>query len=211
MNRREDFTDTALGLVYAQSFPAIVLSYIAGNRVGKTIAGGYETTLHLTGDYPGWWTGRRFDHPTKAWACGKNNETTRDIVQETLLGPIAYEGTRKVLAGTGMVPGESIDRVTWKRGVDDLVDTVRVRHKSGGWSTLGLKSYQQGRGSFEGTAQHVIWGDEEMPMDIYGECLIRLMTTAGIMLITFTPLMGLTEVVQQFQLGSERAMLGKLG
>ena len=43
-----------------------------GNRVGKTLgAGGYETAAHLTGDYPAWWVGRRFDAPVKWWAAGR--------------------------------------------------------------------------------------------------------------------------------------------
>src|ERR1035441_9711521 len=34
---------------------------LAANRVGKTEGvGGYELTLHLTGQYPDWWVGRRF-------------------------------------------------------------------------------------------------------------------------------------------------------
>jgi phage terminase large subunit-like protein len=33
---------------------------------------------------------------------------------------------------------------------------------------------------------------------VYGEALIRLMTTKGLMLITFTPLMGLSDVVLSF-------------
>jgi hypothetical protein len=33
--------------------------------------GGFETTLHLTGDYPEWWEGRRFDHPIEAWVAGE--------------------------------------------------------------------------------------------------------------------------------------------
>ena len=42
--------------------------FMAANRVGKTFgAGGYETTCHLTGDYPHWWGGRRFDQPPEAW------------------------------------------------------------------------------------------------------------------------------------------------
>ncbi len=73
-----------------------------------------------------------------------------------------------------------------------------VRHRGGGWSTLGMKSYQQGRGSFEGTEQHVIWLDEEPPMDVYGECLIRTMTTHGIIMLTFTPLEGMSQVVLHF-------------
>src|SRR5258706_11323160 len=38
--------------------------FMAANRVGKTEGvGGYETTLHLTGVYPPWWEGRRFERP----------------------------------------------------------------------------------------------------------------------------------------------------
>ena len=184
--------------------------FLAANRVGKTTCGSYEVTCHLTGLYPDWWEGKRFSHPVRVWSCGRRNETCRDIVQSSLLGPVAYDNMRKVLAGTGMIPGYLIGRVTWKRGVDDLTDTVKVQHVSGGWSTLGMKSYEQGRGSFEGTSQHVIWLDEEAPMDVYGECLIRLMTTQGILLLTFTPLEGITETVQQFQHASSRPQLGHM-
>lgn len=184
--------------------------FLAANRVGKTTCGSFELTCHMTGLYPDWWLGKRFDYPIRAWACGKKNESTRDIVQKSLLGPVAYDGPKKVLEGTGMVPGHLIGRITWKRGVDDLTDTVKVRHVTGGWSTLGMKSYEQGRGSFEGTSQHVIWADEECPMDIYGEMIIRLMTTNGCLMLTFTPLDGMTETVLQFQLASERATLGHM-
>ena len=173
--------------------------FMAANRVGKTFgAGGYETALHLTGRYPDWWPGRRFDRPVKAWAAGKTNETTRDIVQATLMGEIVVRNRRKTFSGTGVVPGARIGPITWKQGVSDLADTIKIKHVSGKWSTLGLKSYQQGRGSFEGTAQHVIWLDEEPPMDVYGECLIRTATTDGIIMLTFTPLGGMSEVVMSF-------------
>lgn len=176
--------------------------FMAGNRVGKTIAGSYELTCHLTGRYPKWWEGRRFRAPIRAWACGKTNETTRDIVQKELVGDIEFEGSRKLVDGSGMIPVECLGRhsgsMTWKQGVADLIDTIKVKHISGGWSKLGFKSYQQGRGAFEGTAQHVIWDDEEPPMDVYGEQIIRTATTKGIMLITFTPLNGISEVVKQF-------------
>ena len=173
---------------------------ICANRIGKTFGmGGYEVTLHLTGEYPDWWPGRRFTKPVRVWAAGKTNETTRDIVQVTLLGDVTSHGSRKVTTGTGIIPGDNIGLITWKQGVADLIDTVKIRHKSGGWSLLGLKSYHQGRGSFEGTAQDVIWLDEEPPLDVYGECLIRTATTNGIVLITFTPLAGMSEVVKSFR------------
>lgn len=172
---------------------------LCANRVGKTFGmGGYEYSCHLTGLYPDWWTGRRFDRPIRGWAAGKTNETTRDIIQSCLFGAIRGSGTRKGFEGTGVVPGGKIGAITWKQGVSDLADTVKIKHVSGGWSTCGLKSYQQGRGSFEGTAQHVIWLDEEAPSDVYGECLIRTATTNGIVMLTFTPLEGLTETVLQF-------------
>jgi len=172
---------------------------MAANRVGKTFgAGGFETAAHLTGKYPHWWEGRRFKDPVSWWAAGKTNETTRDIVQATLLGGITTEGGRKHLDGTGIIPGKELGGLTWKQGVSDLVDTIKVKHTSGGWSVLGIKSYQQGRGSFEGTAKHGIWLDEEPPEDVYGECLIRTATTNGIVMLTFTPLEGISEVVMGF-------------
>jgi phage terminase large subunit-like protein len=173
--------------------------FLAANRIGKTEgAGGYEMALHLTGRYPHWWVGRRFDKPIKAWAAGKTNETSRDIVQNKLFGDIKFDGPRKGVAGTGLVPGNDIGLISWKQGVQDLMDTVQVRHITGGWSKLGIKSFQQGRGSFEGTEQDVIWLDEEPPYDIYGECLIRTATTNGLINITFTPLEGMSETVRSF-------------
>lgn len=176
--------------------------FMAGNRVGKTVAGTYETRCHLTGDYPHWWQGRVFKTPIRAWAAGKTNETTRDIIQLELLGNITFEGQRKLVDGTGIIEkhylGQEPGQMSWKAGVADLVDTIKVRHKTGGWSELGLKSYQQGRGSFEGTARHVIWFDEEPPLDVYNEALIRTATTNGIIMLTFTPLEGMSDVVQSF-------------
>lgn len=169
---------------------------MAGNRVGKTYGvGGYETALHLTGRYPEWWHGRRFEHPVDAWAAGDTGQTTRDIVQHALLGPIGSWGT-------GLIPGDYvIGTPTGRAGITGAVDTVRVQHATGGTSTLGFKSYDQQRESFQGTAKHVVWLDEEPPMDVYSESLLRLMTVNGLMLCTFTPLRGLTDVALLFMPG----------
>ncbi len=172
---------------------------LAANRVGKTEGmGGYETALHLTGRYPHWWDGRRFDKPIRAWAAGKTNETSRDIIQSKLFGRVKRIGQSKTLDGTGLVPGDDIGAITWKQGVADLADTIQVRHQSGGWSVLGMKAYQQGRGSFEGTEQDLVWLDEEPPLDVYTEALIRTMTTNGMVILTFTPLEGMSDVVMSF-------------
>ena len=33
-------------------------AFIAGNRTGKSVAGGFETVCHATGVYPDWWDGK---------------------------------------------------------------------------------------------------------------------------------------------------------
>jgi phage terminase large subunit-like protein len=172
---------------------------LAANRIGKTEGmGGYAVACHLTGQYPPWWEGRRWTRAIRAWVGGKTNETTRDIVQAKLLGPVLWDGAKKGLAGTGLVPGNNIGDIIWKQGSPDLIDHCMVKHVSGDWSVVGCKSYQQGRGSFEGTEQDLIWLDEEPPMDVYTECLIRTMTTDGLILCTFTPLDGYSDVVLSF-------------
>src|SRR6185437_11284114 len=59
---------------------------MAGNQLGKSFSGAAETAIHLTGRYPAWWTGRRFDRPVRAWAGSKTGEVTRDGVQRILVG-----------------------------------------------------------------------------------------------------------------------------
>ena len=166
---------------------------MAANRIGKSEGiGAYETTLHLTGRYPAWWTGKRFTRPINAWAAGTTSTTARDIVQYKLIGP-AEE------FGTGLIPAKYIIKTTPKAGgVPNAIDTILVRHISGGISRCKIKSYAEGRKSFEGTEQDLIWLDEECPLNIYTECVTRTMTTNGLVMLTFTPLEGLTKTVLQF-------------
>lgn len=170
---------------------------MAANRTGKTEGvGAYETALHLTGNYPAWWPGRKFERQTKGWAAGDTRQTVRDILAEKLLGP-------KSARGTGMIPGESIVRIVPAPGVPDGVELVEIKHVSGGVSRLGFKSFDQGRESFQGTEQDFIWLDEEPPADVYEECLTRTATTNGLMMLTFTPLSGLSDVVLSFLPGGD--------
>jgi phage terminase large subunit-like protein len=169
---------------------------IAANRVGKTEGiGGYELVWHLTGEYPEWWVGRRFRFPIKAWAAGTTNQKTKEILQDKLLGPITD-------IGTGLIPADKIvDHKKKASSVPDVVETILVKHVSGEVSVLVLKSFEQGRESFEGTEQDVILLDEEPPSDVYEECLLRTMTTNGLIMLTFTPLQGISDVVLKYMPG----------
>lgn len=180
--------------------------FMAANRIGKSEGGAFEVTCHLTGRYPDWWTGRRFDGPVEVWACGTTSETTRDIVQTKLFGPIDKVGEWT----GGMIPPNLIKHYTRRpHGLPNSLESVWVQHVSGGRSVVGLKTYEQGRKSFEGTAKHVIWCDEEPPADCYTEMLYRTLTTQGLVLVTFTPLQGMSDVVTGFLEPTEDAKAHK--
>lgn len=170
---------------------------LGGNRIGKSLVGGYELVLHLLGDYPPWWQGRRFAHPVRAWAAGDTAKTTRDILQAQLLGP-------QNDFGTGLIPHAALRGTVSKAGVPEAVELARVAHRSGaGESVLHFKSFDQGREAFQGTEQDVILLDEEAPASVYTECLLRTMpitgrTIDGLLMLTFTPLLGRSETVMAF-------------
>lgn len=66
---------------------------LAGNQLGKTLAGGFEAAAHATGRYPSWWQGKRFEKPVVGWVRGVTGETVRDTVQKILVGRTCQEGT----------------------------------------------------------------------------------------------------------------------
>lgn len=164
---------------------------MAANQVGKTWAAGFELAMHATGEYPEWWKGRRWDRAIVGWAAGVTGESTRDNPQRILLGrPGAW--------GTGAIPKQSIVDTSSSRGLADAVDTIQVRHKTGETSSIQLKSYEKGREKWQGETLDFVWFDEEPPADIYTEGLTRTNATGGMTLITFTPLLGMTDVVTRF-------------
>jgi hypothetical protein len=94
--------------------------FLAANRVGKTEGvGAFESSCHLTGRYPAWWTGRRFTRPIKAWAAGDTGKTVKEILQDKLLGPPGS-------IGTGMIPGDLIMRTTAKGSVPDAIENAYI-------------------------------------------------------------------------------------
>jgi phage terminase large subunit-like protein len=173
-------------------------AFIAGNQTGKTLACAFETSLHLTGLYPDWWEGRRFDHPIKAWAAGVSAARVKETIQDYLLGSIWD-------IGSGMIPAECIvDTTSSASQVSGLKADIIVKHYTNGIhdgnSVISLKSYTDEREKFQGSRLDLIWMDEEDKKGpgIYKECLTRFATTGGMMICSFTPLYSLTEVVLSF-------------
>lgn len=172
----------------------------AGNQQGKSYAGAAETAMHLTGLYPEWWDGRRWDRPVRGWACSESTTFSRDVAQTLLCGDAGNDAA----FGTGFIPKHCFaDKPSLARGaVSDAYDTVWVKHFTNGLedgvSTLQHKSYEQGRKKFGGKTLDFVWWDEEPDMDIYVEGNARWSATGGMSFMTFTPLLGYSEVVKLF-------------
>lgn len=170
--------------------------FIAGNQLGKTLGGAAEAAMHLTGKYPDWWEGHRFIKPIVMLAGSESYELTRDGVQRLLVGPPA----NKEEYGTGYIPQKDIVNTTSRMGVSNALDTVSVKHVSGGQSTLLLKAYEQGRGKWQANTVDYVWFDEEPPADVYFEGITRTNATGGLIAVTFTPLKGMSDVVARYMM-----------
>lgn len=168
--------------------------FMAGNQLGKTVAGAAEAAMHLTGRYPDWWQGKRFDKPVVMLAGSESYELTRDGVQRLMVGPPEREDEW----GTGFIPADAIVNRTRRQGVSNALDSVTVAHVSGGQSSLGLKAYEQGRGKWQANTVDYVWFDEEPPEDVYFEGITRTNATQGLIAVTFTPLMGMSNVVARY-------------
>ena len=166
--------------------------FIAANRCGKSHSMGCELVWHLTGEYPWFWKGKRFKGATEWWCCGVNARDVKVVLQDLLLGKVGE-------FGQGLIPKANLDMDTMKEAqrMETPVNSFRVKHITGGWSTVEFKTYEQGRQSFQGTARS-IWLDEECPQDIYTECLTRTATDDNILVMTFTPLKGPTPLIKDF-------------
>jgi phage terminase large subunit-like protein len=170
----------------------------AANRVGKTSTAAYAVACHLTGLYPFWYKGRRFDNATDIWCAGMSAEAARDIIQAQLIGGLGEK------MGTGWIPRRCLVGTPTMRqaGVRGVIDSFQVRHESGGLSTCVIKSYEQRAEKFQGAARDVVWLDEE-PEDftIFTESLTRVLSTNGLVFATLTPLLGHSQLVDHFQVG----------
>jgi len=167
---------------------------MAANKTGKTYCGAAELATHLTGRYPKWWRGARFNSPIQAWAAGNTTGNTRDIVQAELLGTPGDEED----FGKGAIPKDAIGKTERQPGIPNAYQTVMVKHESGRNSKLHFKSYEQGKQAWMGKAVDVTWLDEEPPQDIYSQALRASLKSGGLIYMTFTPESGMTQVIAQF-------------
>lgn len=170
---------------------------IVGNS-GKSYAAAYMMAVHLTGLYPDWWEGRKWKKPVNAWSIGVSNTQTKQVNQKLLCGDYTD-------LGSGLIPKECIGKRVNRPGVSEGIETLKVKHYTDGvfdgWSTIGFKAYEMERKEFQGFEVDIAWMDEEPPAgksNIYSEVHTRTATTDGLIYCTFTPLFGISDVVESF-------------
>ena len=162
---------------------------LGGNRTGKTEVGAVEAVWFARGNHPYKVIGK----PTSGWVVSLTNEVQRDVAQQKILSYLNPEWIK----GVKMREGRSDD---YQNGV---IDYILIESLYGGLSTIGFKSCDQGRERFQGTSKDWIWFDEEPPLEIYQECLMRTLDCQGYIWGTMTPLKGLTWVYDTIYLNEQ--------
>jgi phage terminase large subunit-like protein len=167
-----------------------------GNQTGKTLAAAFEAGLHMSGAYPKWWKGRRFNKPTRGWVIGPTAQLVRDGPQRQLT---AKQGE----FGTGMLPLSAFSaRPTMVPGGTGAIDTMSVFHETDGVrdgiSTCTFKSFEMRSEKMQSESVDWIWVDERCSEEIYSELLARTTATNGIVFMSYTPLKGGGELTYRF-------------
>ena len=168
---------------------------LAANRIGKTVSTCYETAYHLTGRYPDWWAGKRFDKPITVMVAGEGWSQVALVLQNELLG--TPDVKIKEAIGTGAIPRDAIVTDTMRSDGANCIG-VEIKHRSGTNSYLLFANYTQEVRQLQGFKLNLAVFDEQPPDDFFSEIVTRTATTQGQVLCSFTPLKGLNGLVSKF-------------
>ena len=168
-----------------------------GNGSGKSFTGATELTYHMTGEYPEGWEGYRFKKAIKVWVICESGSLWRDSMQQALLGSVGEE------QGTGLIRKDMLHDTKSMPGVPGAIGQILTKHKAGGISSVTVKTFEMGRNQFQAATLDLLIFDEEPPEEIYAECVMRTRGVKGVkepgrVMMLFTPLKGLSEVVLRY-------------
>ena len=172
-----------------------VVGVIASNQSGKSEVASSIVTALATGIIPSWWKGRKYDRPVKIMVAGVDGNHNKNVIQEKLIGTNNWR--IKADRGTGMIPKDYIieESAVTVRG-DDL-SAIKIKHVSGGSSEIIFRAYSQGREAAQGFQADCIMIDEQPKDDFWAESLVRTAATGGFVICSFTPLLGMTGLVEK--------------
>jgi len=156
-------------------------AFLGGNRSGKTVGGGAESVMYLTGTH-------RFRNvpppPVRLRGCAVD---FLDGVDKIMLPEIAK-----------WIPPSHLIKGSWESSYNKANHTLTLANES----FMEFMSYEQSLEKFAGTSRHAIWFDEEPPKDIFNENMARLIDTGGDWWLTLTPVEGMTWVYDDIYLAA---------
>jgi phage terminase large subunit-like protein len=182
-------------LLHNSTKNAFEIGNFGANRTGKTMGAAQQAAYFITGRYPSFYDGHRFEFAPNGVCLANNAQDIREIWQDYLFGgPITN--------GQGFIPDDLIvKKIYSNKGV---LESIHVKHESGGIAQCQFKTYGQGVDKMQGKRYNFAFIDEEPDsLELYHEILLRLMDTGdgkgqGIMILTMTPKKGMTNLVSYF-------------
>lgn len=151
--------------------------YMGGNRSGKTVGGAANAVCYMTGehtlhDVDG--VEFHLDHVPAAPTRGRIVGVDFNLGINQIIIPEIQR----------WLPSRYLIENSWEKSYSK---TDRILTLNNG-STCEFMSYEQDREKFQGTSRHWTWFDEEPPLEIFKECLVRLIDQDGDWWMTMTPL-----------------------
>lgn len=146
--------------------------FIGGNRSGKTVGGGADLVMNMTGKNP---YNQLF--PDAQLRCRAIGVDFDNGIGKIILPEVAR-----------WVPPSMLVNGSWE---DSYAKGDRTLTLTNG-AFCEFMSYDQDVDKFAGTSRHLIWFDEEPPKPIFDENMMRLVDTGGHWMVTMTPVEEMT-------------------
>lgn len=144
-----------------------IVALICANRSGKTQAGAVKF-IDTCLEYP----------KDESWVLTETHELQRASVQPKILEYLKPEDIKTYVNGLKAI--KYLDRYT--------ISIIELKNGH----RIVFKSYEQGRERLQAAKLRQAWFDEEPPEDVFDEVLTRTTDLGGQVLLTFTPLLGMT-------------------
>lgn len=109
------------------------------------------------------------------------------IVEKVLIPKVKEWIPKKSLGVQGRTKGEA-----WENSYDKKYHILRLQNNN----TLDFMSYDQDSSKSESDELDMVWGDEQMPEDIYSAVMARLVSRAGKFIMSVTPLYDISWAMQ---------------
>ena len=168
-----DFTPNAKQLAFL-SDKSKSKAASCGNWTGKTMMQTAEEFYHLTGLYPEWWDGVRYDGPVSTAMVDPTVLRGRDCTQALML---------EAIERIGDIEFEKVP----KPGVPDAMSQLRIKHVSGGMSNITFLSAEMSCEKFAGFSVDRVAINEGVRDSILVECSVSRGAADGVLSAVYTP------------------------